>query len=117
MEKRQFVRVQLPECASIKYNDHTCFANIKNASLQGLFIEINRDVPLDTNLQITVFMPSNTSIRLNANVVRHEQSGVGVKIQSMDVNSFVNLRNVISKSCHDFNGLMSETYKMTSCIH
>lgn len=117
MDKRNFIRVQLPECASIKYEDQTYFANVKDVSLQGLFINTDQNFPLRSNLQITVFMSPNASIYLNADVVRCETSGIGVKIKSMDVNSFVNLRSVISKHYQGFDDLMRETYKITGCIH
>jgi hypothetical protein len=117
MENRNFIRVHLPECASIKHDNQVFFANVKNASLQGLFINTNQKLPLHTPLQITVYVSPHASIYLNADVVRCEDSGIGVKIKGMDVNSFVHLRNAITSQCKDHDLVMRETYKITDCIH
>ena len=117
MEKRNFIRVDFPECASIKHDNQMFFANIKNASLQGLFISTVQDVPLNTPLRITIYLSQNSSIHLNADVVRHEETGIGVKIKAININSFVNLRNAITAKCHDFDGTMRETDKISNCIH
>jgi hypothetical protein len=117
MENRNFMRVQFPECASIKYDGQMFFANIKNASLQGLYINTNQKLPVNTPLQITVYLSPNSSIYLSAEVVRCEETGMGVQIQRMDVNSFVNLRNAISLHSNDHDQIMRETYKITDRIH
>lgn len=117
MENRNFIRVQFPECASIKHDGQMFFANIKDASLQGFYINTNQSLPVCTPLQITVYLSPHSSIHLNAEVVRCEDSGMGVQIKGMDVNSFVRLRNAISLKCEDHDLIMRETFKMTNCIH
>jgi hypothetical protein len=93
------------------------FANIKDASLQGLYINTNQKLPVSTPLQITVYISPSSSIHLNAEVVRSEDAGMGVQIRRMDVNSFVNLRNAISLLSNDQDQVMRETYKITDRIH
>jgi hypothetical protein len=117
MEKRNFTRVEFSEGASIKHENQLFFGDIKNVSLQGLFIKTSHEVPLHSPLQVTVYFSPNTSIYLNANVVRCEENGIGVQIKGMDVNSFVHLRNAISLQCKDQGLIMRETYKITNCIH
>lgn len=117
MEKRNFTRVAFTEGASIKHENQLFFGDIQNICLQGLFIKTNYDVPLHTLLQVTVYFSSESSIFLNAAVVRREESGIGVQIKGMDVNSFVQLRNAIAKKCNDHGRIMRETYKVTHCIH
>lgn len=116
MEKRNFVRVDLPECASIKHDAQMFFANVKNVSLQGLFLTTTQQIPAQTPLQITVYVSPNSSIHLNADVVRCDDDGIGVRIKRMDVNSFVHLRNAITARCNDYELVMRETYKITNCI-
>ncbi|MBC7963865.1 MAG: PilZ domain-containing protein [Steroidobacteraceae bacterium] len=117
MEKRFFTRVKFVENVSINHDNQLFFGDIQNICLQGLFIKTKHSVPLQTSLQITVFCSPDSSIHLNANVVRCEASGIGLQIRKMDVNSFVQLRNVVATQCNDHGRIMRETYKVTNCIH
>lgn len=117
MEKRFFTRVKFVNNVTINYENQLFFGDIQNICLQGLFIKTKHSVPLQTSLQITVFCSPDFSIHLNANVVRCEESGIGLQIRKMDVNSFVQLRNVVATQCNDHGRIMRETYKVTNCIH
>ena len=118
MENRNFTRVDYCECVSIKHDeDQTFFGDVKNVSLQGLFIKTLEKVPIRTPVEITFFFSNNSSMYLNASVVRCEAAGLGIQINGMDINSFVYLRNVMSRQCNDQGLLMRETLKITNCIH
>ena len=117
MEKRNFTRVEFSECASVKHDGQVFFGDIKNMSLQGLFIKTDQEKPLNTAVEITIYNAPNSSFRLHANVVRCEKNGLGMQIKGMDVNSFVYLRNVVAMQCNDQGLVMRETYKMVSCIN
>ena len=117
MEKRYFTRVECDEGASIKHGNHQFFGDIQNICLQGLFIKTKQSVPLNTSVQVAVYLSSESLIYLNADVVRCEESGIGVRIKGMDVNSFVQLRNAVAKQCNDHGRIMRETYRVTNCIH
>jgi len=117
MQKRNFTRVEFSECASIKHEDQVFFGDIKNISLQGLYIEIDQEIPLNSAVDITVYHSPNSSISLQAYVVRREKSGIGMQINRMDVHAFVHLRDVVSMQCNDQDIIMLETYKMAGCIH
>lgn len=117
MEKRNFTRVEFSECASIKHEDQVFFGDIKNMSLQGLFIKTDQVKPLNAAVEITVYLTPESSFRLHANVVRCEETGIGMRISKMDVHSFVHLRDVVAMQCNDHGRIMRETYNMAGCIH
>lgn len=117
MQKRNFTRVEFSECASVKHEDQVFFCDIKNMSLQGLFIKTDQELPISATVEITIYHPANSSFRLLANVVRCEEAGIGIQINRMDVHSFSRLRDVVAMQCNDLDLIMRETYKMTSCIH
>jgi hypothetical protein len=117
MEKRNFTRVDFSECASIKHDNQVFFGDIQNMSLQGLFIKIHQEVPLNAAVEITVYHSSDSAFRLLANVVRREESGLGMQISGLDVHSFAHLRDVVAMQCNDQELIMRETYKMAGCIH
>jgi len=117
MNKRDFTRVELSEWASVKYEEQIFFGDVGNVSLQGLFIKTEHEIPLYAPVEVTVYHSPATSIHLSASVVRREEHGFGMQIRELDVNSFVHLRNVVAKKCHDHELIMRETYKMANCIH
>jgi hypothetical protein len=117
MEKRNFTRVEFSECASVKHDNQVFFCDIKNISLQGLFIKTDQELPLNAAVEITVYKSSDSSFRLRANVVRCEEMGLGMQIMRIDVNSFVQLRDLVAMQCNDQNIIMRETYSMAKCIH
>ena len=117
MENRKFTRVDYCECVSIKHENQLFFGDLKNVSLQGMFIKTTQKMPLNTPVEITVYFSQKSSIYLNANVVRCENAGIGIQKSGMDVNSFVNLRNAVTMHCDDHDLIMRETFKVTNCIH
>ena len=117
MENRYFTRVEFKKTASIEHGGQLFSGDIQNICLQGLFIKTKQSFPLHTPLQVNVVCSPDYSFQLNTNVVRCESSGVGLQIKRMDVNSFVQLRNIIVTQCNDHGRIMRETYKVTNCIH
>ncbi len=117
MPKRKFTRVDFSECVSVNHEDQVFFGDIKNVSLQGLFIKTDQPVPLRAVVDITVYQFCNSSFRLHANVIRCEKNGIGFQIQKIDVNSFACLRDVVAMHCNDLDLIMRETYQMIGCIH
>lgn len=116
MEKRNFTRVPFSEGASIRYNGQVIWGKIKDVSLQGMFINIQQEIPNIRPVQVTAYLSSKSSFKLQANVVRYESTGLGLQITEIDAHSFKNLRNIIAQKCNDQDTIMRETYKMVSCI-
>lgn len=117
MTQRNFIRVPFSECASIKHDNQVFFGNIENISLQGMYIRTTQELSLHTPVEVAVYFSPSNSFYLSANVVRIDSSGIGVQIKDMDVKSFVNLRDMVTKHCHDQDRVLRETFKITSCIH
>jgi len=116
MNYRNFTRVDISEFASLKHGERIFFGNVKNISLQGLYVKTHEEIPVDIPVEVTVYHCPNNSIRLLANVVRQDVSGVGIQIREMDTNSFVKLKNVIEEQCDDLEFILHETIKVASCI-
>jgi len=116
MEKRNFTRVEFSECASVRHDGQVFFCDTKNVSMHGLFIETDQELPLNAAVEITVYYSPDSSFRLNADVVRREEMGLGVQVKRIDVHSFVHLRDVVARQCNDQDIIMRETYSMARCI-
>ena len=117
MNNRHFTRVNYSVGASISFGNEVLFCNTDNLSLRGIFLKTDHDIPLNIPVHVTVYKSNQESLRINARVVRKEINGVGLKINYLDVNSFVQLRKIVTESCHDPGSIVQETFKMLKCIH
>jgi hypothetical protein len=86
-------------------------------SLHGIFLKTDYDIPLNIPVNVTVYYSNQVSLKVNAKVVRREEHGVGLQINDLNVNSFVPLRNIVTKNCSDKGAVMQETFKMLKCVH
>lgn len=118
MDARKFTRVNFSECASLLLDDDdVIFCDTKDVSLKGMFLLTNYDVRPTTEVDVKIYDSGNSVISVKGMVVRSEKSGIGIQIKSIDINSFVRLRNIIAMKCSNFDDIIQETYKMSNCIH
>ena len=117
MDNRNFTRVNYSAGASVRYGMEVVNCNTDNLSLHGMFLNTEHDIPLNVPLNVTVYHTNQVSLKVNAKVVRKETNGVGLQINNLNVNSFVQLRNVVTEHCSDKGTVMQETFKMLKCIY
>lgn len=117
MNTRHFTRVKLSIGASIKYGSEEILCSTDNLSLRGMYVKTERDIPLNIPVNVTVFCTSQPALKFNAKVVRREGSGIGLQIHNLNVNSFVELRKIVSENSGNHGAVMQETYKMLKCIY
>jgi hypothetical protein len=113
---RKFTRVRMSERASLKHGDHVFHGVVHNASLRGLFIHTDHDVPLDGSVEVSVKRDADRSAYFDARVVRKEQDGFGLVIRRMDISSFSYLRSLVAEQCHNPEVLTHETKMMVGHI-
>ena len=117
MNNRDFTRVNYTVGASISYGNEVVICNTNNLSLRGIHLKTEHDIPLNIPVQVTVYHSNLRSLKVNAWVVRREENGVGLQINNMNVNSFVQLRNIVTENSKDQDAVLQETYKMLDCIN
>ncbi|HBE77426.1 MAG TPA: PilZ domain-containing protein [Firmicutes bacterium] len=111
MEKRELTRVAFHIEAIIKYQERTFTGKVENLSLKGMFIQTAENLKLKEPLAISIHLAGDSSdleIKLNGNVVRVEQSGVGVQFDKIDLDSFIHLRNIVAYNSGDEDNVMNE---------
>lgn len=116
MSSRAFTRVDYAVGASISYGDEVIICTTDNLSLRGMYLRTRHEIPLNTPIRVTVY-DSNPSLKVNAQVVWREERGVGVQITNLNVDTFVQLRDIVTESSKDQDTVFQETYKMLKCIH
>lgn len=116
MHTRHFVRVDFNAVVSIAFDNNVIICNTNNLSLQGMYLRTAQKIPLNMPVHVTVYHSKLSSVKAKAKVVRVEDHGVGLQIDSLDVLSFVKLRNLVAKNINNQVMAMEETLKMIKCI-
>ena len=117
MNNRNFTRVNYSVGASISYGNEVVICNTDNLSLRGMYLKTEHEIPLNIPVHVTVYHSNQSSLKVNAWVVRREENGVGLQINNLNVNSFVQLRNIVTENSKDQGVVLQETYKMLECIN
>lgn len=107
-----FTRIGLSKWATVSYEDQLFGALVENISLRGLFVETNQEIPLNIPVEVSLHHTGNKYLYLSATAVRQEETGLGMKINRMDIHSLVHLRGLIEEECKDPELVMHETKKM-----
>jgi hypothetical protein len=117
VQKRGFTRIKLSERATIRFGEQSIGGMLENISLRGLFVHASQQIPLDIPIEVNVHLPIDPSLVLNATVVRHdEESGLGMRINRIDMRSLLALRNLVEKHCGDRELVSHETKKMVGYL-
>lgn len=116
MENRKFTRVGMQTQASLRLGDHVYSAVVANASLRGLFVLTEYDVPMDIPVEVSVRTARGVPACFDTRVVRREHDGVGLMIRRMNVSSFAYLRDLVAEKCQNPELMLRETKLMAGHI-
>jgi hypothetical protein len=113
MEKRKNTRVVFEVGALIKYKRKTIECKVANLSLNGVLLKAKADIPEKAEIKIDILMEGTTSkliVNLKGIVIRTGASEIAVEFKSIDLDSFVHLRNVVSYNEGNEEKIMNEFY-------
>jgi hypothetical protein len=82
-----------------------------------MYLTTDHEIPVNIPVHVTVYHSNQVSLKFNAKVVRKEGHGVGLQIHNLNVNSFVQLRKIVTDISLDQGAVMQETFKMLKCIY
>jgi hypothetical protein len=116
MNGRDFTRVNYSVGASISYGNQVAICTTGNLSLRGVYLKTEYELPLDVSVRVNVYHSDLSSIKVSARVVRREENGVGLQITNLNVDSFVQLRDIVVEKSRDQGSILQETFKMLKCI-
>lgn len=112
MSKRNFTRVDLSELASVKHENCLHWGLIENISLRGLFFQTSQEIPLHSQVKVSVHHSMDSSLDMKATVVRHDKGGLGMIIDRMDLQLLIFLRNLLTEKSGDHERVALETKMM-----
>ncbi len=114
MEKRRNTRVTFGVGAVIKYKRKSIECNVINLSLNGVLIECSKEIPLNAEVKIGIFMEGSTSklkINVEGKVIRSSASETAIMFNSIDLDSFIHLKNIVAYNEGNEEKIMQEFYK------
>jgi hypothetical protein len=115
MEKRNNTRVIFNVNAVIEYDNMSINGTVANLSLNGILVNTSEKVPENTNVSVKILM-EGTSSQLNLDlkgiVLRSEKKETAIELKSIDLDSFIHLRNIIIYNEGDDKKIMEEFYKI-----
>jgi hypothetical protein len=117
MEKRKNTRIIFEVDAAIKFKKKSIGCTVSNLSLNGALLKtkekIPSDIKADTEVKVSVHMEGSTSeltINLNGIVVRTGDSEIAVQFESIDLDSFIHLKNIVAYNEGSEEKIMVEFY-------
>lgn len=114
-EKRRNTRINFETQVIVKTanKEITAVANSKNISMKGIFIETHEKIPVGTECDIQILLSgtsSKLSLSMNGKVVRQIASGIGIAFNTIEIDSFFHLRNLIMYNSSDPDAIENELF-------
>ena len=113
-EQRSFTRVPFDKAILVNINGERHRAQADNLSLYGLYVRIEQKPDVDTTVEITIPLPNAADekyIGVSGVVARQTGDGVGIRFQQLDVDTFIEIKNIVSTESGNENKIMDEFFK------
>ncbi|MBN2040888.1 MAG: PilZ domain-containing protein [Spirochaetes bacterium] len=113
MEKRTNTRILFNVTALVKYKEKEIKCSVENLSLNGILVKTDENIPVGEEVNINILMEGSTShltINLEGIVKRSDDSEMAAAFKSMDLDSFIHLKNIIVYNEGDEEKIMKEFF-------
>jgi hypothetical protein len=116
-ERRTRTRVHFTTQVIVKTDESEIVAeaNSEDISIKGLFVNTEERVPVGTPCDIEILL-TGTSTRLALTIkgiiTRQDASGLGIAFDSMDLDSYVHLKNIILYNASDPEDIEEEMFSV-----
>jgi len=78
----------------------------RDLSLKGVFINTEQKLPVDTRCSVRIFLScgfDEVELKMKAKVARVDDHGLGISFDSMDLDTYTHLRNIMRYNADNFN--------------
>ncbi|MCG8634508.1 MAG: PilZ domain-containing protein [Desulfobacterales bacterium] len=79
-------------------------ANSKDLSLKGIFVETGEQFPLKTHCEVNIYLSGGVDdikLEILGCIVRQTEAGIGIVFESMDVDTYTHLKNIVRYNSGD----------------
>ncbi|WP_223923910.1 PilZ domain-containing protein [Geobacter sp. AOG2] len=115
MNTRRFSRVEVSAQATIEYGEQTISCEIMEISLRGLFIKTDAKIPVNQPVHVKASY-FQREFQFPATVIYENDQGLGLKINEIDLPSFIQLRELIASKIEYPDAVIQETIIMADLI-
>ncbi len=116
-ERRTRTRVHFMTQVIVKTDESEIVAeaNSEDISIKGLFVNTEERIPVGTPCDIEILL-TGTSTRLALTIkgiiTRQDASGLGIAFDSMDLDSYVHLKNIVLYNASDPEDIEEEMFSL-----
>lgn len=114
-EKRKRTRVHFETQVVLKtdVSEITAGANSSDISMKGMFVSTDEKIPVGTPCDIEIVLSGTTSrlaLNIEGAVARQDKDGLGITFNSMDVDSYLHLKNIVMYNAQDPDAVEEEMF-------
>lgn len=111
MERRVYPRSELTLPLTLTYNNVEIAGETLNVSINGLFVRIDKDLEIHSRVKLSIQLEKDKSdvVECCGEIIRKEDYWVGIKIESMELQSYIKWRNIVTRATHCMDELEQET--------
>ncbi|NDV21289.1 PilZ domain-containing protein [Desulfovibrio sp. JC022] len=106
--KRRRIRVNAGFRVVLHKEDIDAFVESHNLSLKGILCDPVRGFFVGDECEISIPLSEEAIIRVNAKIVRSDETGLAADFHHMDENSFTHLRRLIQFNAEDADSIDNE---------
>jgi len=105
-DKRKRTRVHFETQVVLKtgVSEIMAGANSSDISMKGMFVSTDEKIPVGTPCDIEIVLSGTTSrlaLNIEGVVARLDKGGLGITFNSMDVDSYLHLKNIVMYNAQD----------------
>lgn len=105
-ERREKIRVDFATKVTIttQKSKITVNGSSNDLSLSGIFVKTNEDIPEGTQCEVEVWltgMEEEIALKMQGYVVRKVKGGLAVAFETIDIDSYTHLKNIIRYNTDD----------------
>ena len=100
MGQREYPRVSLQAEVSIRHGDRDMRGMLANLSLSGAYVRMETPIPVGDSAEVCfrdMISHGEAAVKASGRVVRSDEEGTAFRLRQMDVDSFINLREIVAR--------------------
>ena len=105
-ERRRKTRVFFETRVVLKTKDSelTTLSDSRNISIKGIYVRADRKIPVGTGCDIEIVLTGTTSrlsLKVKGIIARHDEGGMGISFEAVEVDSYYHLKNLLMYNAED----------------
>ncbi len=114
MEKRKNIRVPFELDSTVRYNGSEVRGKVLNLSLQGMYLDIDEEIPAGTDVSVELNLSGEGSARkitLESRILRSGTGGTAIKLMDLNLESCIFLKDLIINESDNAGRILEEFYE------